>query len=76
MCGIAGIVDLYGHREIPDDIIDGMTRAIIHRGPDEEGYCGVRGDSCDQFPAGGTAIQRGGALECRSFIPGANQQAC
>jgi asparagine synthase (glutamine-hydrolysing) len=38
MCGIAGIVDLSGHHKIPDNIIDDMTRAIIHRGPDEEGY--------------------------------------
>jgi asparagine synthase (glutamine-hydrolysing) len=38
MCGIAGIVDLSGHHKIPDNTIDDMTRAIIHRGPDEEGY--------------------------------------
>jgi len=38
MCGIAGIVDLAGSRIIPDGIIQRMTQAIIHRGPDEEGY--------------------------------------
>jgi asparagine synthase (glutamine-hydrolysing) len=38
MCGIAGIVDLAGGRKIGDDVIRRMTRAIIHRGPDEEGY--------------------------------------
>jgi asparagine synthase (glutamine-hydrolysing) len=38
MCGIAGIVDLAGHRTVADGIIERMTRAIIHRGPDEEGY--------------------------------------
>jgi asparagine synthase (glutamine-hydrolysing) len=38
MCGIAGIVDLAGHRTVADGIIQRMTQAIIHRGPDEEGY--------------------------------------
>src|SRR5258707_11097574 len=38
MCGIAGIVDLAGGRSIGEDVIQRMTRAIIHRGPDEEGY--------------------------------------
>src|SRR5580704_12573314 len=38
MCGIAGIVDLAGGRSIGEDVIRRMTRAIIHRGPDEEGY--------------------------------------
>jgi asparagine synthase (glutamine-hydrolysing) len=38
MCGIAGILDLAGNRTIADGIIQRMTRAIVHRGPDEEGY--------------------------------------
>jgi asparagine synthase (glutamine-hydrolysing) len=38
MCGIAGIMDLSGHRAVADGIIQRMTKAIIHRGPDEEGY--------------------------------------
>ena len=38
MCGIAGIVNLAGNREIAGGIIEKMTQAIIHRGPDEEGY--------------------------------------
>jgi asparagine synthase (glutamine-hydrolysing) len=38
MCGIAGIVDLAGSRIVADGIIQRMTQAIIHRGPDEEGY--------------------------------------
>ena len=38
MCGIAGIIDLAGGRTIGDDVIRRMTEAIIHRGPDEEGY--------------------------------------
>src|SRR5246500_203073 len=38
MCGIAGIIDLVGGRSPGDDVIHRMTQAIIHRGPDEEGY--------------------------------------
>src|SRR6202030_1229439 len=38
MCGIAGIVDLAGNRAIAMGIVQRMTQAIIHRGPDEEGY--------------------------------------
>jgi asparagine synthase (glutamine-hydrolysing) len=38
MCGIVGIIDLAGGRAIADGVVQRMTRAIIHRGPDEEGY--------------------------------------
>ena len=38
MCGIAGVIDLAGRREVPDGIIERMSRALIHRGPDEEGF--------------------------------------
>ncbi|MBV8587315.1 MAG: asparagine synthase (glutamine-hydrolyzing) [Verrucomicrobia bacterium] len=38
MCGIAGVLDLSGHQTLPEGVIRRMTRAIIHRGPDEEGY--------------------------------------
>jgi asparagine synthase (glutamine-hydrolysing) len=38
MCGIAGIVDLAGRRVIPEGILKAMAQALIHRGPDEEGY--------------------------------------
>ncbi len=38
MCGIAGIVDLAGGRSPSDSVIRRMTRAIVHRGPDEEGF--------------------------------------
>ena len=38
MCGIAGIIDLAGNRPIPEGVIEMMTRAIMHRGPDEEGF--------------------------------------
>ncbi len=38
MCGIAGIVDLSGSRLVPAGVLSRMTRAILHRGPDEEGF--------------------------------------
>ncbi len=38
MCGIAGAVDLTGKRNLPMDVLQAMTDAILHRGPDEEGF--------------------------------------
>src|SRR6201993_4891662 len=38
MCGIVGLIDFVGCRNPGDDVIHRMTEAIIHRGPDEEGY--------------------------------------
>ena len=38
MCGIAGVIDLVDHRTVPSEVIRRMARAIIHRGPDEEGF--------------------------------------
>ncbi|MDP1590063.1 MAG: asparagine synthase (glutamine-hydrolyzing) [Prosthecobacter sp.] len=38
MCGIAGVMDLAGRRTIPRDVVQRMSRALIHRGPDEEGF--------------------------------------
>jgi asparagine synthase (glutamine-hydrolysing) len=38
MCGIAGIADLSGRRPVPDGILQRMAEAIIHRGPDEDGF--------------------------------------
>ena len=38
MCGIAGIIDLVGERPAPEGVVQRMARAIIHRGPDEEGF--------------------------------------
>lgn len=38
MCGIAGIIDLTQQREVPDEFVRRMARAIVHRGPDEEGF--------------------------------------
>lgn len=38
MCGIAGVVDLNGQRPIPGRVLQAMADAILHRGPDEEGF--------------------------------------
>jgi asparagine synthase (glutamine-hydrolysing) len=39
MCGIAGIIDLSGEgRPVPDGAIRAMAAAIVHRGPDEDGF--------------------------------------
>lgn len=38
MCGIAGMVDLAGRRPVPADALRRMADALIHRGPDEDGY--------------------------------------
>jgi asparagine synthase (glutamine-hydrolysing) len=38
MCGIAGIIDLGGRRAPPEGAIQRMSRALVHRGPDEEGF--------------------------------------
>ncbi len=37
MCGLTGIFDTRGQREIDSDILTRMTNAIRHRGPDGEG---------------------------------------
>lgn len=37
MCGIAGLIDLKGGRQTPDGVVLRMSRALYHRGPDEEG---------------------------------------
>jgi asparagine synthase (glutamine-hydrolysing) len=38
MCGIAGIVDLQGRRPIPVGVLQAMADALVHRGPDEDGF--------------------------------------
>jgi asparagine synthase (glutamine-hydrolysing) len=39
MCGIAGIIDVSGHqRPAPAGAIESMAEAIVHRGPDEDGF--------------------------------------
>ncbi len=38
MCGIAGIFDLKGERDVDRAALKRMTDAVAHRGPDGEGY--------------------------------------
>lgn len=38
MCGIAGILDLTGRKPAPADVVRRMAAAIVHRGPDEDGF--------------------------------------
>ncbi len=38
MCGIAGAVDLAGNRLLPESALHAMAGAILHRGPDEDGF--------------------------------------
>ena len=43
MCGIAGVFDLQGNREVPNGVVEKMTEALFHRGPDEDGYYQTKG---------------------------------
>src|SRR5437588_2185646 len=43
MCGIAGIMDLSGRRPVPEGILQAMAAALIHRGPDEDGFLELPG---------------------------------
>jgi asparagine synthase (glutamine-hydrolysing) len=38
MCGIAGMFDLSGERTAPVGVVPAMAQAILHRGPDEDGF--------------------------------------
>ena len=38
MCGIAGMIDLSGQRPAPLGSVPAMAQAIVHRGPDEDGF--------------------------------------
>src|SRR5215467_3610551 len=38
MCGIAGMVDLVGRRQVPGSALWAMAAALAHRGPDEDGF--------------------------------------
>jgi asparagine synthase (glutamine-hydrolysing) len=44
MCGIAGIIDLSGaRRPVPPGTLQAMAEAIVHRGPDEDGFLELPG---------------------------------
>src|SRR5262245_47993251 len=38
MCGIAGVVDLRGTGPVSRHVVRAMAQAILHRGPDEDGF--------------------------------------
>src|SRR5437870_3959562 len=38
MCGIAGYVNFDRDHPVDRSLLERMTRTLIHRGPDEEGY--------------------------------------
>jgi asparagine synthase (glutamine-hydrolysing) len=38
MCGIAGMIDLAGGRTVPPGAVEAMAQALVHRGPDEDGF--------------------------------------
>jgi asparagine synthase (glutamine-hydrolysing) len=38
MCGIAGIVSLDPERRVPPGAVHNMAAALVHRGPDEDGF--------------------------------------
>ncbi|TMH55814.1 MAG: asparagine synthetase B, partial [Betaproteobacteria bacterium] len=38
MCGIVGIFDLSGKRNIPRELVARMNESQLHRGPDEGGF--------------------------------------
>jgi asparagine synthase (glutamine-hydrolysing) len=43
MCGIAGIINLTSAASAPPGVLHAMAHAIVHRGPDEDGYLAGHG---------------------------------
>lgn len=43
MCGIAGMIDLSGERSPPPQVVPAMAAALVHRGPDEDGFFAAAG---------------------------------
>src|SRR5581483_6860818 len=43
MCGIAGLIDLTGRRAVPDGCLAAMAGAMVHRGPDQDGFLQLPG---------------------------------
>jgi asparagine synthase (glutamine-hydrolysing) len=43
MCGIAGMIDLSGRQPVAAETLRAMAEAIVHRGPDEDGYLQLPG---------------------------------
>ncbi len=38
MCGIAGVLDISGKGRVEAELLERMTGALIHRGPDDSGF--------------------------------------
>ncbi|MBM4314046.1 MAG: asparagine synthase (glutamine-hydrolyzing) [Deltaproteobacteria bacterium] len=38
MCGIAGIVDLWGKNTVERPVLEAMAKTLVHRGPDDAGF--------------------------------------
>ncbi len=38
MCGLAGVAALRGDAPVPEELVNAMAQALVHRGPDDEGY--------------------------------------
>jgi asparagine synthase (glutamine-hydrolysing) len=45
MCGIAGVIDLVGRRKAPPGVVARMASALVHRGPDDDGFFEAEGVS-------------------------------
>ena len=43
MCGIAGLIDLAGRRAVPAGCLAAMAGAMVHRGPDQDGFLELPG---------------------------------
>jgi asparagine synthase (glutamine-hydrolysing) len=43
MCGIAGMIDLTGRRAAPEGCLAAMAGALVHRGPDQDGFLQLPG---------------------------------
>src|SRR5512139_2652690 len=68
MCGIAGLFQR-DRRPVEAEVLVRMTRSLVHRGPDEEGYFLNRPDAQGCFPGVPLrGLARGGAGHRRLSI--------
>lgn len=51
MCGISGILSLDGHKSVDLRLLERMTEAVRHRGPDDAGYFCVQAGGGAQYAA-------------------------
>jgi asparagine synthase (glutamine-hydrolysing) len=43
MCGVAGVIDLKGRRKPDNAMLQRMANALVHRGPDDDGFLAAPG---------------------------------